>query len=634
VPRQPESILAAIKSAVDIVALVGEYLPLHRAGSKFKALCPFHNDHNPSLELNPERQSFKCWSCGAGGDVFDFVKDYERVDFREAIRMLADRAGIALDNPPGGASRGPSKGDLMAVNAWAEAEFAAALSGSAEALSYVDRRGIGRDSVAKFRLGYAPPGRDWLTGRARRKGFSIELLEKAGLVARPQDAPGQVRERFRGRLMFPIHDPRGRTLGFGGRILPEAEKAMAEAGRNVAKYLNSPETALFQKRRVLYAADLARNAAREAGWVAVVEGYTDVIAAHQVGLANVVGTLGTALGDDHVLALRRLADRVVLVFDGDEAGQAAADRSLEIFLGHEVDVRVLSLPSNLDPCDFLLKEGAGAFRALVEKAVDPLSFALRRAEARFDLDSLEDSRRAAEWVLAILARVPVTNRAGLDVKVGKALDALSQRLRVPVATLDRRLKQMRRAASRPAPRERPAVADGTEAAAVEAPAAPPVRPSDLDPVDRELIQVVLNEPAAVRRLISRVAVSSIRDAPLRMILQASYDLYSEGEPPTFERVALRLADPGVRALAAGLLLSIEPGPLNEDTKPPAPWPERLAGVLAKLDRRDREDRLREVEAALRETDAVNDPDGYRALRYERFKLLMNQRPDTKKSDAS
>ena len=260
-----------------------------------------------------------------------------------------------------------------------------------------------------------------------------------------------VRERFRGRLMFPIHDILGRTVGFGGRVLPEVERILAASGKNVAKYLNSPETPVFLKRRVLYASDLARTAAREAGWVAVVEGYTDVIAAHQVGLRNVVGTLGTALGDDHVVALGRLVDRVVLVCDGDDAGQSAADRALDLFLHHEVDVRVMTLPAKLDPCDFLLKEGADAFRALVEKAVDPLVFALRRAESLFDFQSPEGTRKAADWVLGILARVPASNKLGLDVKAAKVLDTLASRLRVPVETLDlqqvRQLQKTARAAN-------------------------------------------------------------------------------------------------------------------------------------------------------------------------------------------
>jgi len=215
VPRHSETTLAAIKNAVDIVALVSEYLgPPSRSGSKYKALCPFHDDHNPSLELNPERQSFKCWSCGAGGDVFDFVKEYERVDFPEALRMLAERAGVALDTPSAVATapRGPSKTELLAVHAWAESIFNEALARSESARGYLAARGISDVSVARFRLGYAPGERGWLLARAKREGFPADMLERAGLVSRPADAPGMLRERFRGRVMFPIHDPRGRPI--------------------------------------------------------------------------------------------------------------------------------------------------------------------------------------------------------------------------------------------------------------------------------------------------------------------------------------------------------------------------------------------------------------------------------------
>ena len=309
-PRHSDAIKSAIKDAVDIVALVGEYLTLRRAGTKYKALCPFHSDHNPSLEVNPERQSYKCWSCGAGGDVFDFVMKSEHVDFPEALRMLADRAGIALERSTATAvlPAGPSKTDLLEVNAWAEEVFAKALLESNQVIDYLESRQLSRESTARFRLGYAPVERGWFLAQAKRKRYTMELLEEAGLISQALDKPGLWRERFRGRLIFPIHDERGRTLGFGGRILPEVEQRMAASGLRVAKYLNSPETTLFHKRTILYAADLARNAAREAGWLAVVEGYTDVIAAHQVGLKNVVGTLGTAFGEDHLKSLRRLAD--------------------------------------------------------------------------------------------------------------------------------------------------------------------------------------------------------------------------------------------------------------------------------------------------------------------------------------
>ena len=191
-PRHSEATKSAIKNADDIVALVGEYLPLRRVGTKYKALCPLHDDHNPSLEVNPERQSFKCWSCGVGGDVFDFVKKIERVDFPEALRMLADRAGVALESPPSAATapRGPSKSELFEVNAWAEEVFAEALAVSETGQDYLDQRGLSRQSIERFRLGYAPTERGWLLAQARRKRFSVELLIEAGLASAVADSPG------------------------------------------------------------------------------------------------------------------------------------------------------------------------------------------------------------------------------------------------------------------------------------------------------------------------------------------------------------------------------------------------------------------------------------------------------------
>jgi DNA primase len=633
VPRHPESTLSAIKNAVDLVAVAGDYLSLRRVGNKFKALCPFHDDHNPSLELNPERQSYKCWSCGAGGDIFDFVKNIEHVDFAEALRMLADRAGIVLEKPPSAAapSRGPSKTDLFAVNAWAEEVFARAMWESSEALGYVEGRGLARSSVDQFRLGYAPMPRGWLLGLARKQGFGMELLEQAGLVGRGDDAAGPVRERFRGRLIFPIHDDRGRAVGFGGRILPESQRAIEAQGRHVAKYLNTPETPLFHKRTLLYAADLARGASRQAGWVAVVEGYTDVIAAHQVGLANVVGTLGTALGQDHLRGLRRLSERVVLVFDGDEAGQSAADRSLELFLGNELDLRVLSLPADLDPCDFLLKQGAGAFRELVERAPDPSAYVLARASARFDLDSGEGSRLAAEWVLGILNSVPTTHRLGLEVKQAKVLDTLSQRLRVPLGTLNRMRQQLQRPAAAFRPRGAPAVGASAAAApgADSATTAAPIRQSDLDRTDLEIIRILLNEPSAVAWLLPRVCVSTLRDAPLRAILQACYDLQAEGQSPGYEHLMVRLDDPAARALATDLITSSalnmpEPAPLSAGVQP-ASWTERLERILIVLTERERKARLEDLERARAQTDPQSDPDAYRAIELEYRRLITQRR---------
>jgi len=640
VPLHSETTLSAIKNAVDIVALVGEYVSLRRAGSRYKALCPFHDDHNPSLEVNPERQSFKCWSCGVGGDIFDFVKNKEHVDFPEALRMLADRAGITLERPSHAAPvRGASKVDLFEINAWAEKVYADALALSVEAKEYLDRRGLSEESVRRFRLGFAPASRGWLVNAARRERLDIDLLEQAGLVSPSERSAGVMVERFRGRLMFPIHDDRGRTVGFGARILPEVERALAADGKHVAKYINSPETALFHKRAILYAADLALTASRESGWVAVVEGYTDVIAAHQLGVSNVVGTLGTALGEDHLRALRRLAQRVILVFDGDEAGQSAADRALELFLGSDLDLRVLTLPANLDPCDFLFAEGAEVFRKLAGAALDPLSYLLGRASFRFDLDSTEGSRRAAEWVLGFVNRVPRTHRLGVEVSQARVLDILSQRLRVPLDVLNRLRRQMqptsvspregRRGASAPGSSPSLEVASTSSAPPGSGGSAPeiPIRQNDLDRTDIELIRVALNEPAAVPWLVTRLAASTLKDAPLRAILQACYELQNEGQPPSYERIMTRLEDPVLRGLAAGLIVNSalsapEPAPLPEGVGPAA-WQERLEKMLIRLDERERQTRQRDLKKALDETDKHADPDAYRAIKLEYQRLLTS-----------
>lgn len=636
--RHSEAVVSDIKQAIDLVTLLGEYLPIQRAGSKYKALCPFHDDHNPSLELNPERQSFKCWVCGAGGDIFDFVQKYERIEFPEALRMLADRAGIPLQSPTRKPTSGAaSKGDLFGACAWAEKVFAECLAKSEEARSYLAGRGLSPEVCGRFRLGFAPDRRDWLINEARRQGLAHDALEAVGLVTRSADdnAP---RDRFRGRVIFPIRDGQGRAIAFGGRILPDVAARLAEHDRNAPKYLNSPETALFQKRRNLYGAYEAREAAHKAGWVGVVEGYTDVLAAHQVGIGSMVGTLGTAFGEEHIQSLRRLSERVVLVFDGDEAGQKAAERALELFLGHEIELRVLALPAGTDPCDFLLSRGRQTFLELVEHAADPLEFALARAQGRFDLGSSEGTRLASEWVLSLLARIPRSSRAGLDIKLGKALDVVAQRFRLPVETLSRRLTALRRESRRVGPR--PTLGPSADGASPktsdpdDAAAAVPVRVDDLDRLDRDILRVALNEPGLVPRLAEGVSVEDIRHPAARRLLEACYDLVSEGLTADFDRVADRVS-PAERSLAAGLLLPLERQPHSSRFSPAAwvrevPWDVQLESLLPQLEERRWLDRLAGLQRAMASLDPVDKAEEYQSLRQE-FLKLHQQRPETGKT---
>jgi DNA primase len=366
-----------------------------------------------------------------------------------------------------------------------------------------------------------------------------------------------------------------------------------------------------------------------------------VIAAHQVGLGNVVGTLGTAFGEEHLRALKHLADRVILVFDGDEAGQSAADRALEFFLASNLDLRVLTLPVNLDPCDFLLKEGADAFRSLVETAVEPLDYLLTRAVGRFDLGSVHGTRGAAEWVVGILSRVPESEHLELELSKSKIIEKLAYRLHLRSETLNGLLRQMQRTASgqrrngAQAARAAAVAAGGVQSASAHgAPyaqvASVAIQASDLDPIDLEFIRILLNESTAFTRLIPRIGVSTLRDAPLRAILQTCYDLQADGQSPTYENVMVQLVDPAVRSLVAGLagpsaVNTLDPGRYSDRVRP-APWQERLERMLIVLDERERTARRIELKKVLDETDPNADPEAYRAIELEYRRTLTSSRP--------
>jgi DNA primase len=353
----------------------------------------------------------------------------------------------------------------------------------------------------------------------------------------------------------------------------------------------------------------------------------------------VVGTLGTAFGEDHLGALRRLADRVVLVYDADPAGQNAADRALEFFLGSDLDLRVLTLPAKLDPCDYLLEEGAGAFRALVEGAADPLAYLIARAAQRFDLESGEGSRRAAEWILGLMSRVPATHHLGLEVKQAKVLDTLSHRLHVPLETLDRLRRQLRRPAGKAKTVEVPARTTpeaSLDNRSVDAGSlATPIRQNELDRTDLELIQIVLAEPETVKWLRGRLDPAALQDAPLRQILEVCFDLQKDDEISNYANLMVRLDDPAIRSLTASLLadsaLSMPDSgrfPDSVDFRP-APWRERLEQLLVVFDERKRLARLRDVKRSLDKTDKHANPEAYGALELEYLRLLTPDR--TRKS---
>lgn len=434
-----------VRSAVDIVDVIGTQLELRRQGRNYVALCPWHDDRRPSMMVNQERQTWRCWVCDIGGDAFSYVMKRDGVSFPEALQILADRAGIAIEKGPHSKPVTPGspedKATLLSAMHWAVEQFYQCLEQAPEAeaaRNYIVGRGIDDESRKRFRIGYAPESWDWLLGRARAAGFSGEVMQAAGLAVSRKTGSGHY-DMFRDRVMFPIFDLQGRPVAVGGRILPGGE------GKG-GKYINGPETRLFSKSRQLYGLSLARDAIVRQKRVMVMEGYTDVIAARQAGIEPVVAVLGTALGESHIAILKRFAESVVLVLDGDTAGQKRADEVLEMFVGAEVDLRVLTLPDGQDPADFISREGREAFEHLVEAAPDAIDHKLQRLTAGVDLT--HDTHRAtaaAEAMLSILAATPV---ATSDLRLQQTLVRLGRTFMMPVEHLQKRLEELRRKRSR------------------------------------------------------------------------------------------------------------------------------------------------------------------------------------------
>ncbi len=390
-----------VHEATDLVGLIGEHLSLRPKGREHVGLCPFHDDRTPSLTVVTHKGNgfYKCHACGAAGDVFSFVMNYHKMDFPQALAYLADRAGITLRRhaSAAGSRRGPDRADMRQALADATSFFRRTLEhpeAGRVARRMIDERRIGAAMVEAFGLGAAPDQWVALHHLAGRRGRSVEPFVAAGLLKKRDSGQGCY-DVFRNRLIFPIADETGRPVAFGARQLdPEHEP----------KYLNSAESSLFHKSRTLYGLNLARRSIIETGRAIVTEGYTDVIACHQAGFTNVLGTLGTALTREHARVLKRLCETVVLVFDGDEAGQRAADRALEVFFAEPVDVKICILPDGLDPDDCLRgPDGAARLGQALDGAVDALAYKVDRFRGQLrGVTSLSGRQRRLEQFLADL----------------------------------------------------------------------------------------------------------------------------------------------------------------------------------------------------------------------------------------
>ena len=429
-----------VKQANDIVDVVSGYLALRPAGGTFKGLCPFHDDHRPSFDVDPRRQRYRCWSCGKYGDVISFVQEFEHVGFLEARELLARRAGIVLEESPGN-PQGQGRALMLDVMRWAAQQFEECYLDSPraeDARAYIHERGLRPETSLRWGIGYAPGSGRWLVDLAQEQKVPFDVLEKVGLIARRTRGTGWY-DRFRDRVQFPIRDVRGRVVAFGGRILPSSPLASDHS-----KYYNSCDTPLFSKSEHLYGLDQARIPAEKAGYLAIVEGYTDVLMAHQLGVPQVVATMGTALNARHVAQIRRFVPRVVLMFDADAGGDTGVDRALEIFASNDMELAIATLPEDLDPCDFLLQEGAEPFRRVLEAATDALEFKLAQAVTKEDTSGIEGRRRVVDAVLGVIALAsPMPGEAGA-VKTQLMVNRIARRLALKEETVWARLDELRK----------------------------------------------------------------------------------------------------------------------------------------------------------------------------------------------
>lgn len=505
-PRIPEEVIAQVRAQADIVEVVSEYVSLKRRGRNYFGLCPFHSERTPSFSVNPELGIFHCFGCGVGGDVFGFLMKIEGLSFYEAVARLAERYGLSLPKSEGGNDA------LYRANEFAQEFYKKLLwedPVGGRARKYLEERDIGREVAERFGLGYAPPGWEGLVRAASHEGIGPEVLEKAGLALRRRT--GGYYDRFRDRLTFPVHNPGGRPVAFGARVLGEGEP----------KYINSPETPIYHKGKVLYGISQAREAVRREGEVVIVEGYMDLLRLFSAGMENAVALAGTAFTPHQAELIRRYAERAVLCFDADRAGSEAALRGGEVLYEAGIDVRIVELPPGHDPDSFVREEGKEEFMRMVRNSKPLVEHMLDKVG---DISSVEGRHRAAKAMAEVLSKMGDELRR--DLWTRRVAEALGVREEVLRRVVERRKSE--------------------EAG----PAIPPRR--TVPPAQRELLKILFSVPEVAKRVVEEVELEAF-EGRLRSAAKVAYEAIGDGRLPTVSEVLARTQDQEIAEELAGIL---------------------------------------------------------------------------------
>ncbi|MEI6971369.1 MAG: DNA primase [bacterium] len=590
-------VIEEIRLRNNVVDVVGAYIPLQRSGSAFKTNCPFHKEKTPSFHVNPERQIFHCFGCGAGGDVFRFVMQYEGVDFVAAARLLASRAGIKIEYEDGGDRDDNDKASLFALLEAAAKHYQSLLSETdtgQPARSYLESREIPGAFIKDFLIGYAPDSWSEILLWGEKHKYTTAQMEAAGLIVKSSrpDARSRYYDRFRGRLMFPIQDSQGRIIGFSGRIIITGEK-------EAAKYVNTPDTILFHKSQVLYALHRARHDLVDKRVAIICEGQIDVLRCHVGGFRNAVAAQGTAFTEQHARIIKRFVDSVLLVFDSDTAGQDAAIKAARIFMQAGLAARVVRLPSGDDPDSFIRTKGPAAFQTLLDSALSAIEFQVWVLESREDIHSEVGLMRAAKAILQTITESPNSVQRAALMKEAAGL------LGLPQSALEQELQQTLR---KPVHAQ---VAQAEKPAAIKA-----VRL----PEELRLAEHVIAEPSIAGLVTKYLPLDIITDKQCAALIRAAADAVNSGAN-VMSVISERDDSDGTLSMLAAELQMAPVRTVGTDFK----REDAVKDLILKIMRTDYRKRRAAIEPQLRS--ATGKPDETLQMRYAQFttdlKLLDN-----------
>lgn len=525
----PEEVIAQVIDRCDIVETIASYIPLKRIGRSFKAVCPFHHEKTPSFIVNPDKQIFHCFGCGAGGNVVNFVMKQERMEFPEAVRFLAQKVNVSIpgDETPQARQGSNIRQAILRVNALAANFFHKTLLADKSpavrnAREYLKNRGIDLDAVRVFQLGFAPHQWDALLTYLRQEGIGLGLMEKAGLIIPRENGQGYY-DRFRNRIVFPIFDTRAHCRAFGARALDDEQGA---------KYLNSPETVIYTKGHHLYGFHLAKQAVVEEDFVIIVEGYVDCLIPYQAGVRNIVASLGTALTVDQIRLLRRYTPRVVMLFDMDPAGEAAMMRSLDTLIEEGMDVRVATLKDGEDPDSFVRRYGAVDFRARVAAAQTVFDYKLDVLTRRHGIQTADGKAQIAAAMLPTIYRFPnELIKAEYLKRLARAVDA-------PDDALAREYQKVGQALST------------TISARIHEQTT--VNQARVRAVERGLLKLMIEKEEWIPKVRQELALEDFQDSKIRVAISRIFDFFEHGKKIDAVNLINSFEDASVQQMLSGI----------------------------------------------------------------------------------